>query len=249
MTHLTIVIPTYNESRRLKKTFFTLNSWSTPKTIKIDQIIFVNDGSTDNTLKLLKTSRLKFTKKVISYDQNMGKGFAVRTGMLASNSAYTLFMDADMATKPQELEKFIPFFNRKVDVIVGTRKNGHSTVIKHQPFFRENMGKVFTKLSQIILGVKVTDFTCGFKAFSKIAKNQIFPKAQIDRWGYDSEILFLAKKLRLTIVEKSVVWSDQKNSKVNIFHDAIDSFLELIKIRINDRLSLYNQKQTRFSYT
>ena len=240
MIHLNIVIPAYNESKRLKKTFSILNSWKIPAGLIVDQITFVNDGSTDSTLRVLRSSRLKFPIHIISYPKNMGKGHAVKAGMQSSSSDYTLLMDADMATKPDQLLKFIPFFKKNVDVIIGTRKNGHSTVITHQPWLRENMGKIFTKLSQIILGVNVSDFTCGFKALSRVAKNAIFPKAQINRWGYDSEILFLANKFGFSIQEKAVVWSDQKNTKVNLLKDSHDSFLELIKIRINERLCVYD---------
>src|SRR3989338_6573729 len=183
MTTLSIVIPVYNEEKRLLRTFNALNKWRVFAGFKVNQIIFVNDGSTDKSAHLIQQTKIKFPKKLISYKQNMGKGFAVKTGMLASTSDCTLLMDADLAVPLTEFKKFIPFIKRNIDLAIGTRKNGRSTVTIHQPIIRENMGKVFTKLSQITLGVKVTDFTCGFKAFSKEAKDNIFPRAQINRWG------------------------------------------------------------------
>lgn len=239
MTRLTLVIPVYNESRRLGQTFAALNHWQLPKAITLDKIIFVNDGSTDDTLKKIRSVKLKYPKQVISYNQNMGKGYAVKTGMLASKSPYTLFVDCDMSTPLDQIEKFIPYMNKGIDVVIGTRKNGHSTVIKHQPLLREKMGKVFTYLSQFILQVKVTDFTCGFKAFSKKAKDDIFKRSQINRWGYDSEVLFLATRLHYSLVERSVTWSDQKNSKVNLLKDAFKSFMELVEIRLSYFLNVY----------
>lgn len=245
-TDITVVIPAYNEAARLDETFLSLNQWRVPVDVRIKEVIFVNDGSTDSTLKLLKNSPLKFDKKIISYNQNRGKGYAVRKGILASTSTYTLLMDADMATPLNELRKFIPDMHNNTDLIVGTRKNGKSTVTIHQPWLRENMGKVFTKLTQLILGSNTTDFTCGFKAFSKEAKEKIFPISQINRWGYDAEIIFLSDRLRLTIQEVPVKWADQRGTKVNLISDSIQSFLELLTIRLNHLTGTYfpTQKST-----
>jgi dolichyl-phosphate beta-glucosyltransferase len=253
MTTITLIIPVYNEAKRLSKTFSTLNKWKVPSGIKIDQVIYVNDGSTDQSLSLLKNSPLKFNKKVISYKQNQGKGFAVKKGMLASKSSYTLLLDADMATSPTQLKKFIPFMKNGTDIIVGTRKNGHSTVTVHQPFIRENLGKIFTKLSQLILNVPVTDFTCGFKAFSLKAKNDIFKRSLVNRWGYDAEILFLGIQLGYSIEEKSVLWADQVGTKVSMLKDGLYSLTELAQIRLNHTLNHYHIKkilpQLKFRYT
>lgn len=240
---LTIVIPVYNEASRLDRTFTSLNQWRVPVDLKINQVIFVNDGSTDTSLKILKNTPLKFSKKVISYRQNQGKGYAVRRGMLASTSSYTLLMDADIATPLNELKKLLPFMHNQTDLIIGTRKNGHSTVTIHQPWIRENMGKVFTKLTQLILGVNVTDFTCGFKAFSREAVDKIFPLSQINRWGYDSEIIFLGSKFNLSIQEVPVKWADQKGTKVNLLKDSINSLLELLTIRLNSISGAYSTNQ------
>jgi dolichyl-phosphate beta-glucosyltransferase len=123
---------------------------------------------------------------------------------------------------------------KDVDAIVGTRKNGQSTVIKHQPLYREILGKGFTLLTNLILNTKFTDFTCGFKAFSRYAKNRIFEKAVIQRWAYDAEILYLAKKMNLQIVEVPVVWKNDPASKVKLSKDLIQTLFDLIKIRFND---------------
>jgi len=243
-TNLTIIIPVYNEASRLERTFNSLNQWRVPVDIRVKQVIFVNDGSTDPSLKILKNTPLKFNKKVISYRQNRGKGYAVRKGMLASKSSYSLLMDADIATPLNELRKLIPSMRDNTDLIIGTRKNGHSTVTVHQPWIRENMGKVFTKLTQIILGVNVTDFTCGFKAFSREAVDKIFPVSQIDRWGYDSEIIFLGSKQNLSIQEVPVAWADQKGTKVNLIKDSINSLIELFAIRFNQLSGAYSSNQT-----
>src|SRR5690606_14633446 len=122
--------------------------------------------------------------KIVTYGNNMGKGYAVRMGMLAGKSDYILFFDADMSTPLVELKKLMPHINKGTDVIIGTRKNGHSTVVKHQPLYRELLGKGFTRITQIAMNTKITDFTCGFKCFSKNATKTIFTRAIITGWGY-----------------------------------------------------------------
>ncbi len=244
---LTFVIPVYNEETRLSKTFKALLKGISFAGIKLEKIIFVDDGSIDNTLEQIKKHKSQIQKKtkagikIISYKGNKGKGYAVKKGMLASNSAYTLLFDADMSTPITEFKKFLPYMRKNVPVIIGTRKNGESTVIRPQPLYRQLLGRGFTLLSNLILNTKVTDFTCGFKAFSKIAKNEIFSYSRIKRWGYDSEIIFLATKMGLEIKEKAVKWSDVKKSKVNVFHDVFGSFKELIEIRINDYKGTYDR--------
>ena len=116
-------------------------------------------------------------------------------------------------------------------MIIGTRKNGESTVVKHQPRFRELLGRAYTLLSQLILNTWVTDFTCGFKAFSREARVDVFTRSMIDRWGYDSEILYLSRKLGYNIVEKAVIWSDDSDTKVKLSKAVFTSLAELFRIR------------------
>ncbi|MBN1462697.1 MAG: glycosyltransferase family 2 protein [Paludibacteraceae bacterium] len=243
---ITFLIPLYNEEKRLGKTITALVNAVIPAELKLEKIIFVNDGSTDNTAEMVNDyksiikSATGAKVHLVSYEKNMGKGYAIKTGMKCSDSDYTLFFDADMATPISELEKFIPFMKREDAVIVGTRKNGKSTVVKHQPKYRELLGRMYTLLSQTILNTWVTDFTCGFKAFSREAKVDIFTRSMIDRWGYDSEILFLAKKLGYKITEKAVTWTDDRNTKVKLSSAVFTSLYELLKIRFYELTGKYN---------
>ena len=117
--------------------------------------------------------------------------------------------------------------------MVGTRKNWHSTVSKHTPYIREKLGKGCTLMTQVALNSRhITDFTCGFKAFSKVATQSIFPRCIIDRWGYDAEIIFLAQKLKLTLVEKSVIWTNDERTKVKLSKAIPQTLSELLKIRM-----------------
>ena len=248
MKTLSFVIPVYNEEKRLKKTFkallggFSFDGPSTSLRIKLEKVIFVDDGSADKTKFKIQNSKFKIEKalkakvQIISYPVNKGKGYAVKQGMLASNSDYTLIFDADMSISLKEFKKFLPFINKNVDVIVGTRKNGHSTIIKRQPWYREQLGRGFTILSNVILNTWVTDFTCGFKAFSREAKQAICKRATVNRWGYDAELIFLAQKLGFSMQEKSVLWRNDERTKVNLFIALPQTLGELFLIRWNDWL-------------
>lgn len=237
MITINFVIPVYNEEKRLTKTFEALEGLQLPCGLQLEKIIFVNDGSTDNTLRSIRKAipaiekKLKVKGEVISYTQNKGKGFAIRTGMLASSSDYTIFFDADMSTPLSQIEKLIPVMKKGTHVIIGTRKNGKSTVIDHQPFYRESLGKMFTLFTNTVLGTHFTDFTCGFKAISAQAKNDIFKRTKINRWSYDAEVLFLTKTLGYSYKEIPVTWSNDVNSKVRLFVDMPRSLFELMSIR------------------
>jgi len=234
MKTISFVIPVFNEENRLTKTFEALRELQLPRGLSLLEVIFVNDGSTDKTQ--FQISNFKFQMKnkllikIVSYRTNRGKGYAIRQGMSKAKGDYALFFDADMSTPLSEIAKFIPYMDQNIDVIVGTRKNGKSTVIKHQPKFREILGKGFTRITQIALNLQVTDFTCGFKAFSKQARSIVFSKALIDGWGYDAEILFLAKFNGFSMVEKAVTWSNDERTKVKLYKAVPQTLFELYKI-------------------
>ncbi len=256
MKTLSIVIPVYNEEERLEKTFKALSELRVPRGLKFEKVIFVSDGSTDGTSEIIESyirslhhprsrSRRFATSEVslrhrcnpqgvlIAYKSNKGKGYAVARGMRESKSDYTLFCDADMSTHLNEIRKFMPYIRKNIPIIIGTRKNGHSTVVRHQPIVREILGRGFTFLSSIILNTWVTDFTCGFKAFSKEAKDTLFPKLMVKKWGFDAEVLFLGRISGFEFKEVPVKWSDDRRSKVNLWTDLPISLYDLFKIRSN----------------
>jgi len=248
---LSLVIPVYNEAARLEKTFQAMAAGFVSSQFNLQEIIFVNDGSTDTTKALLLEHRTwleKVTKSkvvLVSYSKNRGKGYAVRKGMLLATGDYALLMDADVSTPITELKKLAPFVNKEIPVIIGTRKNGHSTVVVPQPIHRQIAGKIFTYLTQFILQLWITDFTCGFKLFSHDAAQTIFNRSKIERWGYDAEVLFLAKKFGFPIQEKALLWYNDKRTKVSFMRDVIGSLVELVKIRVNDYQGRYTTKADR----
>ncbi len=150
MVTISFVIPLFNEEKRIGKLFEALTSVRIPRGLKLEKVIFVNDGSKDTTLQSLTSFTKKghtFETKIITYKENRGKGHAIKLGMLEASSDYTLFFDADISTPLSELTKFVPHIKKNIEVIVGTRKNGKSTVIVHQPKYREFLGKGFTLIT------------------------------------------------------------------------------------------------------
>jgi len=228
---LSLVIPVYNESRRLEKTFASLSRFLKNAPVPSVEIIFVNDGSTDDTLMLLNQFAHKVPARIISYPDNCGKGYAVRTGMRAATADYALFLDADMSTDLLMFERFAVAMQQGAAIVIGTRKNAGAEIHKHQPWWREMLGKGYTILARTILGVPVTDFTCGFKCFHRLAREAVFRRAFIDRWSYDAEILYLAHRLGFQIFEIPVVWVNDRHSSVRLYRDIIQSFFDLFAIR------------------
>ncbi len=227
---LSVIIPLYNEQERvfhLKEVVrFLANQKFT------SELIVVNDGSKDATLRRLE--KMKITPvKLISYTNNRGKGYAIKKGMMAAKGEYRLFMDVDLSTPLSEIDKLVPMLGDS-DVVIGTRKNKQANVLVRQQILRELMGRTFTWLSRTILGVKVSDFTCGFKCFSKLAAEKIFGKTRIERWGFDGEVLYLAKKYNLEIKEMPVTWINDNKTKVRFPQDIVRSFSELAQVLIND---------------
>lgn len=230
---LSIIVPVYNEEDRLDHLKEIYDYFKNQK--YQSELIVVDDGSKDSTLSRLNKFKEKYKLRIVSYQPNHGKGYAIKNGMLAAKGEYLLFTDVDLSTPISEIEKFIPKLKPK-SIVIGTRKNDDAKVIVHQHFIRENLGKVFTFISQIVLGVKVTDFTCGFKCFPKATIADIFQKMKIERWGFDSEVIYLATKHQYKIVEIPVLWKNDFRSKVKFPQDIINSLNELMTIVINDRL-------------
>ncbi len=250
MKNISVLIPVYNEEERLSIVFEALlKTW--PKSVSLKEIIFVNDGSTDMTIKIIKSKSKRIVRKLgvpvrlVSYPENRGKGYAVKQGMRAATGDYLLISDVDMSTPFAELVKFRTKVMSGSDVTVGTRKNGHSTVVVAQPIYRQLLGKGFTYLSQFILGMSVSDFTCGFKVLNRDAYKMIGRKMMVERWGYDAEILYLAQKSNLYISEIPVAWYNDKRSKVNLMKDIAQTLSDLLAIRLNHIRGIYSEGRVR----
>lgn len=233
---LSVIIPIFNEQKRIENLSQIISylekqrfSW---------ELIIVDDGSTDSTKRKLKILKNKLKFKTIYYSPNRGKGFAIKSGMNFAKGKFRLFLDIDLSTPIDEFNNFYPFL-KKFDIIIGSRKMRSSHVLVRQPFLREMLGKMFTKLSQNILQMNISDFTCGFKCFSKKAADEIFPRQTTNRWGFDPEILYIGKIYKNSIKEVPVSWKDDPRTKVKFPQAILSSLKELLKIRINYYSDVY----------
>ena len=237
---LSVVIPCYNEEKRFQKGFNHHFSYLSKQKYPWE-LIFVNDGSKDNTLKLMRVcARDKSQIKIISYDKNQGKGYAIVQGITNAQGKYILFTDLDHSVPIDTVKNFLKHFERGCQVIIGSRRVKGAKILIHQHLLRELLGRGFTLLVRLLIDWKIKDATCGFKAFEKGIAKKIFEKITIYDWAFDPEILFLCKKLNIKVFQAPVIWSDVRGTKVSLRKDVIRSFLGLIKIRLNDLQSKYS---------
>lgn len=231
---VSIIIPCYNEEKRIVKTLNHIEDYIKSKKHQFE-IIVVDDGSKDNTVKVVNESRIKV--RIIKFEKNKGKGCAIKAGMAASCGDISLFMDADSSTEISEFDKLMPHF-KDYDVVIGSRALSKDSVIIPQGFFRRNLGFIAHKLIHLILKTKIKDTTCGFKAFSKDAKNLLFTKQIINGWGFDYELIFLAEKFGFKIKEVPIKWKNNFESKVTV-KGYLKSLNELFMIRLNELRGMY----------
>lgn len=227
---LSVVIPAYNESRRLPGTLDALLRWMAGRDFSVE-VVVVDDGSSDGTADLARSRLAGVPHRVLVHDRNRGKGAGIRTGMLAAEGEYVLFTDADLSTPIEEVERFLPVHAAGVPIVIGTRKSAGAQVLRRQSWLRERMGRVYTRLSNALVCPGITDFTCGFKCFSAEAARAIFPLQREDGWAYDSEILYLARRLGFAVREVPVRWTNDPSTRVRLLRDAAGSFAGLLRIR------------------
>jgi glycosyltransferase involved in cell wall biosynthesis len=237
---LSIVIPAFNEESRLPKTLDSVIDYLQSRTYRAE-ILVVDDGSTDQTSAVINSYRQKYPGlRSISNGGNRGKGFSVRHGMLEALGEIALFSDADLSTPIEEADKLLaPIRERNFDAAIGSRAMDRSLIQVHQSAIREMAGIFFNRMVQWILGIQFSDTQCGFKAFRRDRAQVIFEQQRIERFGFDPEILFLAKRNGLRVAEIPVRWSHDAATKVNVATDGLRMFLELILIRWNGLRGCY----------
>ena len=237
---LSIVIPAFNEERRLPKAIEQIGSYLSARTLGAE-IIVVDDGSSDATPKLIESFGGKFPDlRLISNGANRGKGFSVRHGVLKSRGEIVLFTDADLSTPMEEADKLLAALREQgYDAAIGSRALDRSLIEVHQSAFREQAGALFNRLVRQIAGLEFSDTQCGFKAFRRERTRIIFEQQRIERFGFDPEILFLAKRHGLRVAEIPVRWSHDSGTKVNVIGDGIRMLLEWLVIRWNSLRGRY----------
>jgi dolichyl-phosphate beta-glucosyltransferase len=236
--YLSVIIPAYNEEKLIGISLSKFVSFLGKKKFSWE-IIVVDDGSADKTSGIVKSFKNP-NISLIRLEKNQGKGGALKAGFLGACGKYQIFSDADLSVA---IETITPFLNelKNFDVVIASRRVKGAEIKLHQSWLRENMGRVFTTLTQILTGSKIADFTCGFKGFTQAAAQEIFGHSLISRWAYDAEIIFLAEKFGLKILQYPVTWKNRKDTRVVLGRVVFESLRDLIKIRINDLRGKYER--------
>jgi len=241
---VSIVIPAYNESERMAAPLTTVLDFAGAND-PAAEVIVVDDGSSDDTARVARdvlTTRPEIASNVIRYDENRGKGFAVKTGLQAARSDIALFTDADLSSPIEEMDKLVaPIKNGEFDVTFGSRALDRSLIGTHQPWRREQGGRVVNLMIRVLSGLDFADTQCGFKAFDMQKFRPLLDMMTIDRFGFDVEFLYVAKHNGLRLAEIPVRWNDVAGSKVSAIRDTRRMVSELLQIRRNSNNGGYNR--------
>jgi len=212
--YLSIIVPAYNEAERIPQALLAMDKQLAAATYSYE-IFVVNDGSTDNTAAIVRNmTKLVRNLKLIDLRENVGKGGAVRQGMLLSAGQIRLFTDADNSTSIDQFEKMMPFFKEGYEVVIGSRAVRGAILEPAEPLYRRLIGKCLNLMVQLALLPGIWDTQCGFKAFTEEAAKKVFMGACVTGWGFDVEALSLAKKMGYRIKEMPVRWVDDNRSHV-----------------------------------
>jgi dolichyl-phosphate beta-glucosyltransferase len=227
---LSLIVPAYNEAGRIAEPLRAMAAWLARQP-GAGEIVVVDDGSRDATARVVRelAPALPVPVQLVAYAPNRGKGHALRAGFAAARGARLLFTDADLSTPIEEAPRLLAALEH-ADLAIGSRKTPGAEVHVHQPWLREQMGRTFTWLVRQLVA-PVSDATCGFKAFRGEVGRELFSRVRIERWGFDAEILLIARRRGYRIAEVPVRWADREGTKVSLARDALRSLGELARIR------------------
>ena len=244
--HLSVIIPSYNGEKRLEATLPAVFDYLSRQSYEWE-VIIVSDGSKDKTAEVAQAFAAAHAGfSVIARAENRGKGYTVREGMLKARGDFRLFADDDNSTSIEQIEKFWPYFSEGYDIIIGSIEVPGAVIYEHAQWYRRLLGKYSKYIIRIIAGLwSIHDSQRGFKLFTAKAAEDIFSRAKIDRFGFDIEVLALAKKSGYKIKELPVVWSNPGGSSVRFFgsNGYLAVLRDLFKIRFNIWFNVYGIKK------
>jgi dolichyl-phosphate beta-glucosyltransferase len=242
---LSIVVPAYNEARRLPGTLPRVIAYA-KRLEEPAEIIVVDDGSTDGTGDVAAAAaRAGHPVVVLRSSPNRGKGAAVRQGMLAARYGHVLFTDVDLSTPIEEAAKLRTALARGADVAIGSRRLADSDVQVRQPWLRDLAGRTFSGLVALLLLPGVRDSQCGFKLFRRSTARELFARQRLDGFGFDAEVLWLARRLGYRVTEVPIVWRDDHRSNVRLVRDSGRMLLDLGRVRLNGWTGRYALRRPR----
>jgi glycosyltransferase involved in cell wall biosynthesis len=229
---LSIVIPAYNEARRIAGTLEKVRGYAKSKPFAIE-VLAVDDGSTDATAQLLEDAVAQFPAlRVLRNGSNRGKGFSVRHGVLEAQGRFVLFTDADLSAPIEETDKLLRALEASgADAAIGSRALQRDLIGVHQPWLREVGGRFFNLMVRLFTGLCLRDTQCGLKLFRRAPTRRAFELQRVERFGFDPELLFLIERLGGRVVEVPVRWNDNPATKVRFLRDASRMFLDLVVLR------------------
>ena len=241
MATYSIIIPAYNEAGRLATTlerifaYVSSQQWDT-------EVIVIDDGSRDETAALVRRYAREHPQlRLVENGANRGKGYSVRHGMLSAGGELLLFTDADLASPIEESAKLFAAIRSGADIAIGSRWLRPELQKKRQSALRQLYGRIFNLALRILLRLNFKDTQCGFKAFTRGAALTVFPRQRIERWGFDPELLFLARRSGLKVMEVPVAWSHVAGTRISPLRDGLRMFAEALKIRWNAATGKYSQ--------
>lgn len=243
---LSIVIPAYNEARRIEPSLERIREYLASRDESIE-VLVVDDGSSDGTSGVVEREMPRFADSGLSLrllgdGKNHGKGAAVRVGMLAAKGEIVLFSDADLSAPIEELPKLVdPIRAGDVDIAIGSRALDRSLVGVHQSAAREAAGRIFNLLMRVLTGMPFRDTQCGFKAFRAEAAREVFSRVLIERFGFDVEALYIARKLGYSIAEIPVIWNNVEGSTVGLMN-GLNGYADVLRVRFNDIRGRYGTR-------
>jgi len=238
---LSIVIPAYNESLRIEATLERVfdcveqEGWDA-------EVLVVDDGSKDETAAIIERwMETKPRLRLIQNPGNRGKGYSVRNGLLQAAGEVVLFSDADLSSPMEEANRLIAAIRGGADVAIGSRWLDRTRQTIQQPLYRQFFGRCFNAITRGVMGLPFKDTQCGFKAFKRDAAQVIFRLQTIERWGFDPEILFIARKLGYSITEVPVTWGHDERSRISYLKDGTKMLEDMAVIRWNSLAGRYDR--------
>jgi len=243
LVSLSIVIPAYNEQRRLPATLKAVNAYLRSSSWQSYEVLVVDDGSSDETpARVNDFSSDHDYCRLLENPGNRGKGYSVRRGMLETRGEWVLFTDADLSAPIEEVDKLAAAARQHhAALAIGSRALDRALIGVHQSRFREWAGRLFNLLMQTLTGLRYWDTQCGFKLFRGDAAREIFSRQRIVRFGFDAEVLFIARRMGFHGVEVPVRWNHSEGTKVRMLGDSFDMFTDLLRIRWNHLLGRYSR--------